>query len=405
MVFTVYPTNTEAVGALNEVLVKENVEEEISNMFPTSTPQLQVFDKMQMGSVFHEFPIDTFTTITRTSAVIVNSVGGPPTAASFLAKPEGFTGWTSTTQYPTKFKTVAEIQGDLIEVSNTDRAIVQHAIGDRFDFQAVKIAEAVVNNQEWSRWWSKGTPPQGKDVDSTGTTLNIRQTQGLMYLILHSGLERQRTGSSTIPGNCTTVADYFDCGTTGAAGNNNFGTNNATLCAGGGTWAFNANGAPFDSAMFKTNLMEPWYRLTNRQSNSVGFASPKMKTLFNAFALNVNGLINTRTIAAETMGVIDNVDWYRTEFGLISVNMCPYLSQSGVSFDVLLADGTTTVTVAVDECFVVVKPEYFKIGVLRPTTLIPYGVVGDLEKALIVGESGLMCRNPQGGSAIVNGVP
>ena len=90
--YTVYSTTA---GTLNETLVKESVQDLITNLYPLDTPLQQILEKVPMNNVFTEQPVDTFNTITRTSAVFDASSA----LATTHAKPEGFTYSTGTAQH------------------------------------------------------------------------------------------------------------------------------------------------------------------------------------------------------------------------------------------------------------------------------------------------------------------
>jgi hypothetical protein len=386
--YTVYSTTA---GTLNETLVKESVQDLITNLYPLDTPLQQILEKVPMNNVFTEQPVDTFNTITRTSAVFDASSA----LATTHAKPEGFTYSTGTAQYPAKLKSVAEIQGLQFAVSDTDRAMSQYGMTDRFAYEALKMTQSVVNNFEMAFWWSPGRVVGGFDLDSSGTTQLTRQTQGVCHWILRSGLQRAIYGLGK-----TTHTDGHG---------NNYGTSGGALNAGASSWAYNAGGLTLDQAMFKDNLMAQWYTITGRQAGAVGFTGAKIKNLFSQFALTANGAINERTLDAASKRIVDTVDYYETDFGVVSLNLCRYLNISGQSVSIPTTNSSdgdgTAVTVPYDEILLFMQPSYFKIGVVRPITMSPLGKTGDFEQGLIRGEQGIICTNPQAGAAIVNCIP
>jgi hypothetical protein len=335
--------------------------------------------------------VDTFNTITRTSAVFDASSA----LATTHAKPEGFTYSTGTAQYPAKLKSVAEIQGLQFAVSDTDRAMSQYGMTDRFAYEALKTTQSVVNNFEMAFWWSPGRAVGGFDLDSSGTTQLTRQTQGVCHWILRSGLQRSVYGL----GKATHTDGH----------GNNYGTAGGALNTGASSWAYNAGGLTLDQAMFKDNLMAQWYTITGRQAGAVGFTGAKIKNLFSQFALTANGAINERTLDAASKRIVDTVDYYETDFGVVSLNLCRYLNIAGQSVSVPTTNSSdgdgTAVTVPYDEILLFMQPSYFKIGVVRPITMSPLGKTGDFEQGLIRGEQGIICTNPQAGAAIVNCIP
>lgn len=391
--------STGAVGtAAQETLIKESVQDLLSNLFPLDTPLQQILDKVPMSNVYTESPVDTFTAIDRSTAAVSATANAGGTG--FLARVEGETYTTSTPQYPARLKSVAEIQGISFGVSDTDRAMAMYAVGDRYAYEALKTTQAVVNNFEHSFWWSSGSPPGGNDLDSTGSLRTARQTQGLVYWIMKTGLERNRIRGNGNPQNCTTVDNYAD------GNGNDFGDlgGSTTLpLSASGTWAYDANGLILDQAMFKEKIMTPWWTLTGRTAGAVGFIGPKGKALFSQFALTANGPINERTLDAASKKVVDTVDYYETDFGLISLNLCRYLSLGSFAPTMTLGSGSATLTA--DETFILMQPKYWKIGVVRGVTHSSLGKTGDFESGLIRGEQGLICTNPQGGTGCVNFIP
>lgn len=384
--YTVY--DAAAVNStIQESLVKESVGDLITNLFPLDTPLQQILEKVPMQHVYHQQPVDTFTGITRTSAVL--ATGSSPTQ---LQRGEGATYTSSTPQYPKRLiSCVAEIQGIQFSVSDTDRAMSQYGMVDRYAYEALKTTETVVNNFEHSFWWSPGSPPQGKDFDTDGGDVVVaRQTQGLVHWICKTGLERSVVG---LTANSFQDEHGNEFGDGGGA--------NPTALTNAMSWAYNAGGLVLDDTMFKDNLMAQWYSLTGRQAGAVGFCGAKIKNLISRFALTANGPVNDRTLAAAAKRIVDTVDYYETDFGVVSINLCRYLNIAGQSVAVTQSS-SASVTIPYDEVLLFIQPEYFKIGVVRPIYMSAIAKTGDFESGLVRGEMGLMCRNPQAGAAIVN---
>ena len=393
--------NSTASNTIQEALVREDVNDLISNLFPLDTPLQQALGKVAMTSTFKEFPIDGFNNIARTSAILLAASG----AANVNPKAEANTISTGALQLPVRFKCIAENQTLYFAVSDTDRAVSAYGYNDRFTYEAYKTVKAVVNNFEHSFWWGvggvSGDTGVGGGVGGVATSgTAVRYTQGLMPLILKSGLERQRVGNLT--GACSDQASFLD------GARNDFGTDFPSAGANGlgtpgGTWAFNANGTALDAAMFKDSIMRPWYTLMGQQGGAMGFASPRVKTLFNGFAQGLNGQINERTIEAAAKMLVDDISFYDTEYGIVSINMSRYLNLPGVSFTINLGSGS--VTVPCDENIIFIKPDYYKIGVLRGVSMVQMGKTGDLEQGKVTGDMGMMCLNPQAGTGACNLIP
>ena len=149
--------------------------------------------------------------------------------------------------------------------------------------------------------------------------------------------------------------------------------------------------------------------ITGRQAGAVGFTGAKIKNLFSQFALTANGAINERTLDAASKRIVDTVDYYDTDFGVVSLNLCRYLNIAGQSVSIPTTNSSDgdgiAVTVPHDEILLFMQPSYFKIGIVRPITMSPLGKTGDFEQGLIRGEQGIICTNPQAGAAIVSCIP
>lgn len=393
-----YTVNAAAATTQLETLLKEQVADVMSNLYPLDTPLQQVLEKIPVRSTFEEFPIDSFPTtdINRVSSRF-GSAGA--TAATTSAKPEAHTPTDAAEFYPRKIRGVIEIQNARFSVSRTDRQVSHYAIGDRFAYEAMKKTQAVVNMFEHSFWWSPGTVAGGADLDSGGGTYWARQTQGLVPWIFKSGLERSTNGTAgAIAG---TGANSFLDGNGNEFGD---GGGDPTALTNSMAWAYNANGATLDQAMFKQDLMAQWYRLTGRQGGAIGFTGSMGKNLISQFAHTANGPVNERTIEAAAKTVVDAVDFYETDFGIFGISLCRYLDIPGQSMSVTLSAGGP-ITVPYDEVLLFVKPEYYKIGVLSPVHMEVLGKTGDFESGMVVGEMGLFCKNTAAGAGVCNFVP
>lgn len=386
MAYTVYSTSA---TTLQETLLKEQVSDLMSNLFPLDMPLHQVLEQMPLRSVMQEFPVDTFST-SRINRVSTRFGSAGAIASTTSAKAEAATYSDLTPeQYAGKIRGVAEIQGEQFSVSGTDRAVDQYAIADRFAYEALKSTQSIGNMFEHSFWWSPGTVVGGADVDSGGGTYWVRQTQGLVPWVFKTGLERSKIGVGV-------AASFVD------GNGNEFGTNNTALSP-NKTWAYDAAGATLDQAMFKQDLMANWYDISGIQSGAVGFTGAIGKNLFSQFALTANGPINERTLDAAAKLVTDTVDYFETDFGVVSINLCRYLNISGQSMSIAQSTGSTTVPY--NEVLLFIKPQYYKIGVLRPVHMTTLGKTGDFERGLVLGEMGLFCKNTLAGAGICNFVP
>ena len=375
--YSVWDT-TSVTSTIQEKLVREDVSDLLSNLFPTDAPAQQALGRVPMSSTFTERPIDFHTNIDRDSTVF--GTGG----SQVHAREEGFDySTTRTPSYPERLISVAQIVGERFEVSRTDRAVSHYAISDRFAYEALKVTEQVVNDFELDFWWSPGSAREGVSIDGNV----VRQTQGICHWVCKTGLERTKIG--------TGVAASFPDGH-----GNEFGTDGGVLND-SMSYAFDAGGVGLDSGMFKEKLMAAWWQLTGRTGGATGFCGSRLKALFSKFALSAGlGSVNERTISAESAKVVDRVDLYDTDHGIISMNLCRYLDIPDQT--TVFTQSTGSTTVAWDEVLILMQPRYFNIGVLRGTGYSPLAQNGDFDQGLIVGEQSMVCTNPLGAAALVN---
>lgn len=379
---------------LNEVLLKEDVQDLLSNLFPLDLQLHAWCDRIDMSQVLKESPIDTYgqgNAITRDATGYTGSAG---------LREEGIVPVDGAPQYPWKLRAVAELHAESFGVSGTDRASEQYGITDRYTLEALKFTRKVANDFEQNFWWGQGTAANGTVTDAgtgaagaspiVGTNWK-RATQGVVPWITRTGLSR----------------------TIGGVAQNVYNAHGEQLCASsaptqlvGGrfmSYAYNAGNINLDRGMFANNLMQPWWDLGGETEGCVIFCSPKVKALFSTFALQANGAINERKIDAAERLVIDTVDAYETDFGIHYINKSRYLNiASTVSLKYCTASTQTTLTTAMDEVLVALMPSYWKIGVYRPVGFTPLAKTGDLDRGMITGELAMACMNLTGGAAVVN---
>lgn len=392
--YTVWDTAA-STAAINEALVKESVEPQIYDLFPEDFALSRRLKRVSMMSTFHEVPIKSLAArVTRASSVVTPAATFPAAANNGAARKEGDVFTTNTPQYPRKLKSVSQIGGEAFAVSKTDRAMSHHAIGDRFTAETIEILRKTANDRELHFWWSPGTKPQGDELDTSGGGHVARQTQGLMHWILKTGLQRSGAGGAA---GLATSGDFLD------GHENNFGDNNPVL-NNTMTYAYHANGLPLDRTMLNTVLSEYW-NMCNAGENLLGFVSTKVRPLFVSFALPNGQLVNERNVDASGFTTYDRVDVYKTDNFTIQLVNSRYLSRPGQTSTIVVDTGgsTANVTVPWDECLVLINPEYYAIGEVRPLGFTPVAQqLIDADQGIVSYESGMICYNPQGGTAIVD---
>lgn len=400
--YTIYDPAT-ASNTIKDTLVKEDVWPIISNLYPQEFAFLNSIGTISAGNnVFREYPIDTMNLVNRNFGTAFAASDMSTSTLATLARPEGFTPTDNDPFYKGRLKSVCEIQLLSQTVSGTSEWVNRYGVGDARMEQAMRLMEAIAQNIEFSAMWSTGTGPGGTDLNTAGSgNQTVRQTMGLAYWILKTGLNRSKGLGSASPGSGTTDNTFLD------GHGNDFGdtTGQPALNQGAMTWAYDANGTTITREMFLENCMAKWWTLANKPSTVRCLLSPGIKTRLTSFNQTQSGaIVNERSISAADRTLNDGIDYYHTDFGEVGFAMTRHLSQATtVSVTHNLAGSTTTV--AVNECAFLYNPEGFKRMVGRPAQLVDHGVGGDWKRFHVVYEGGVACMNPQHGTALVNCLP
>ncbi len=384
--YLLYPTTAAGgVIAANEPLLKENIEDEIINLFPDELV-LQLFlpNKPSMQT-WGEQPVDTINNVTRTNAVL--ALGDDE-----VVKEEYSTATLQAATFGHKIRYVTEIHQTAFGVSGTSIQASTYGFANRQDYEAMKIAKQQMLDFELRCWFAPGSNPAGQEIPpATGTPaawsnpntpLNRRQTQGLFHWITNGGIER---------GNGLTASKWNYHGEVLKSGTQDY-----------RTWAYNANGLPLTADMWTNKLLTPWSQIAKGVTqNTVAFMSNKARMLFRTFALPAAGAVNTRTIAAGERKIVDAVDIYETDAGKVAIKGSYYLNVAGQTATVNLT-GPTQLSCAWDEMVLVINPEGYCIRTYRPQQAHMLGRTKDGEEMMYVMEKGLQCRSPFYGAGIVN---
>lgn len=397
MTYTLYNTGA-STAAAQAVLLKENVADIISNLFPLDYPLIQTLEQVSLGgSPWKELPVDSFSTITRTASAVAMATTTGRTDTT--VRIEGATPTALTDEYAHKIRCVSEIHSHKFSASGTAQAAALYGINDPLAYNAFKATETVMSDFELRFWHARGTTPSGGYIEdfaagtATGNGIgNVtgppaefpRQTQGLVNWIVRSGLERTVSG-------------------TGSTFYNAHGEVLKNSSVDFRSYAYDLNGQNLTRDHLRARLMSPWWQIGGRPNGCLIFCGSKVKQLFTDFANSVNGPVNQRNVPASEKAIYDTVDVYVTDFGTHYVNLCRYLDLSQNSVYNTTSAGSD-ITSAWDELLVAIMPDYWKIGTYRGVGMAPLAKTADADEAMIVGEMGLMCRNPIAGAALLNAV-
>lgn len=129
------------------------------------------------------------------------------------------------------------------------------------------------------------------------------------------------------------------------------------------------------------SLMETVY--TNGGNPDALFVSPGVKADFSQAAGGA-AVINTRNIAAADKKVVQNIDVWESDFGLVAVIPDRFIAQSSAT-----GDGGNT-----SQAWYVLERAKAQIGFLRPIRHVPIGKAGDSTRGIVVGEVTLQVLHP-----------
>lgn len=402
--FTVYDPTT-ASNTIKDVLVKENVYPAISNLFPTELSFLNSLGTLDgSGHVMMEVPIDTMDLVSRNFSTAFAAGSLSSATLTTLARPSGWTPSDNAPFYQGRLKSVMEIQMLSQTVSKTAQMVNRHGITDAKLFQAVRLLEALAQNIEFSAMWSPGTGPGGSDLNTDGSGhQTVRQTQGLAFWTLPTGLNRSKGTLGASPGSGTTDNSFTD------GHGNNYGDDPTAggipaLNQGAMTWAYDADGVRLSREMLFENVLSKWYQLCNSPQEFSALVSPGIKSLIGQFSASGGITINQRNIDANSRMLNDGIDVYRTDWGSINIRQTRHLSQA-TTVSVTHNGAAATTNVAVNECAFFYNPQGFRRLVGRPPMLVDHGVGGDWNRFHAVYEGGVCCLNPQHATAVINCLP
>lgn len=160
----------------NETTERENLLDTITVRAPIMTPLLRMLPHETISSRIVEYSIDEpFTT----------SDAHDPTLPHTNSKMEGSDWSFRTPAFPTRLRTVAEIQHFGMEMSGTDRTVNMAGADSTWDYRSGQLFTLLLNSIENTLMYGQGSPTTD---GSSGT--DERRTQGLIFNAAWTGLQR-----------------------------------------------------------------------------------------------------------------------------------------------------------------------------------------------------------------------
>lgn len=351
-----YVTNDSGV---KEVLIREQLEDWVSIMDPTDAPLHSVLTPHPVQSRFVEYGVDTFGVDYTTAPLSeARAEGDAAVDASPLI-------------YPTRLRSVMQINWESATVSGTDRASLHAGIEEPYEYRAYKTLTRVVQQAEKAMLFGVGTKPS----PASG---NTRATQGLLTWAAMTGLQRFASDFSSI----TSIEDK---------------TGNVIPKAYFSTF-FNAQGTNLDRSILSHSILGNAVGNGFIADGAVGMASYKIKGLFTEMGLTANGPINERKIDAQDRMFIDVVDAYQTVAGTVYINWNRWFDRTGSTTvapeTITGGTGVASTSVPWAESLVFMMPKYIRRGVFRGAYMRPLAADGDRDQFMVITEGGLIVLNP-----------
>ena len=286
----------------------------------------------------------------------------------------------------------AQINSRSVDVTDTSRIVDTAGIDDEFLYQIERHLLIMGRDMEMAAHWGRMDDVDlvTSDQGDAGIVAK-RQTSGVCDWVISTGSERAQAAS---------VAYVFP---SSAGGGINPGASVGT------EFQANLHSVTLDGkyALTKTivndNILAPAWRTGMQVQGCIGFSGHLIKTKMSTFALDTNGSINERRISAAAKTLIDTIDVFEFETGMVYMNLDRYMDIAE-TFTIVNGDiggGAVDLTFDLDEALMFIDPRFFQIGMLRGVGFKQLATVGDSTKGMLVGEWGIRCQNPIAGTAAV----
>ena len=353
-----YVTNTG--GSAKEVLIREQLEDWVSIMDPTDAPLHSVLTPHPVQTRVVEYGVDNFGINYEASTITTE------------ARAEGAAASDATETYPTRLRSVMQINWESATVSGTDRASLHAGIDEPYEYRAYKSLTRVVQQAEKAMLFGTGSVANPSTAPGVG---GKRETQGLVSWAAMSGLQRADANVTSIEDNTGNIIPkaYFST-------------------------FFNAQGTNLDRSILTHSILGSAVANGFIADGAVGMASYKVKGLFTEMGLTANGPINERKIDAQDRMFIDVVDAYQTVAGTVYINWNRWFDRAYATTitptTITGGTGATGVSVPWNESLVFMMPKYIRRGVFRGAYMRPLAADGDRDQFMVITEGGLIVLNP-----------
>jgi len=372
-----YIGNTSQSWTGGDGTIRESLDDFITIVSSVETPLLGLLEHVPLNQKFYDWPADT---VTRAS---------DPTTVTTSTVAEGADATFAAATYPARFKSVAQINSDAIDVTATERASIMAGRSDEFRYRAWKTMLNLATKIELAIHFGVARSDSGGP--NGGTT---RVTHGLITAAAQAGIDRFLSNTYTrfwSGGTDYTTTDYA--------------TTMLTSNLSGTTTV-----AAADTILTRTLFNKSWLGAAHtgeyKVDGSLILVPPALRRSISAFCMpsasggsfsnGVTGNVpaNYRNVDASARQMFDTIDFVTTDMGTVAIANDRYLN-TATTYNVVAGQasaGSPTVgTHALNpsKCMIAFHPSMVKIGVLRGMGFRPLAIVGDSTKGQYVMEWGL----------------
>lgn len=373
--------------------IREDLLDDISVMSPVTAPFLYEFGfGPALGQPDYDELVDRITSpVTNLTTSGSSAFGGDTARRS--AYPSGWEAQFPEEKTRTRMANTTVIVERTVDVSGSLRVALQAGVGDEFGYKVDQNFLEVIEQYDYNCHF-------GQYNDGTadwGSPAAARMTHGVLPWIWSTGFPNSLGGNPT--------------GTVSIAGQTIPKTPPGDREGYSGTFWANDTNANLTRDLFHANLLEPAYQRGMQIRNCRAFLGAVQKRVISTFAYVYQAgqpqfNLNEQRTEARDRYINEGIDQFDTNLGSVMFSLDRHLDGRD---DHIFDTGTSGENHSLDvsDAMVIVEPRFWRHRVYRGIGYTPLAKTGDSDKALILLESGLECRNPIAGilcAAVSGGV-
>ncbi len=339
--------------------IREDLSDILSIMSPLDTPLLSMLPQTPVHNPYFDWPIDDIPT--------ADSVQGAIEGADAVF------GLTSTVGNDTRFRmgNGTVINRETVDVTDSDRVALKAGVRDEFAYQVWKKTLVMAKQFEYNLHWAEFATG-----DNSGAG-NARNTEGVFSFLYKLGID---PATDKLVGG----KSYDTLGRQAVYAPNYY-----------------IPGGPINISrdILHNNILTPAWRKGTQVEGAIGLMGAPMKRLFADFAMvaTTGNQINQRNIPAEAAKMEDTIDYIRTDFGMLYLNLDRYLD--GIDTRIASLDGAGTgnngpKVHTLNKTLLIFQPGMLEIAMYRPAGFTLLAKIGDATKGLTLMEGGFKPLNP-----------